>query len=84
MSAELYCLYLCIYFSNDNDYRSGTVDSMHGPTRNIWGSQHKYEPISRDRTMKVAPQKIRGDDFYITGGSSGGSAVAVASGCVLG
>lgn len=40
---------------------SGTVDSIYGPTKNIWG----YE---------------ENKDFYIAGGSSGGSAVAVASG----
>lgn len=40
---------------------SGTVDSIYGPTRNIWGS-------SDDSS-----------DFFITGGSSGGSATAVAT-----
>nr|XP_023017313.1 glutamyl-tRNA(Gln) amidotransferase subunit A, mitochondrial [Leptinotarsa decemlineata] len=39
---------------------SGTIDSIFGPTRNIWGSTDS--------------------DFRICGGSSGGSAVAVASG----
>ncbi|KAI4465186.1 transamidase [Holotrichia oblita] len=40
---------------------SGTVDSIYGPTKNIWG-------YSDD------------NDFFITGGSSGGSAIAVATG----
>lgn len=41
---------------------SGTVDSIYGPTKNIWG----YNETS--------------EDFHIAGGSSGGSAVAVATG----
>lgn len=45
---------------------SGTVDSIYGPTKNIW----KYSEGS--------------EDFYIAGGSSGGSAVAVASGVCFG
>lgn len=40
---------------------SGTVDSIYGPTRNVWGYKEK-------------------DEFFITGGSSGGSATAVATG----
>ncbi|KAK4879849.1 hypothetical protein RN001_007995 [Aquatica leii] len=39
---------------------SGTVDSLYGPTKNMW--------------------QFLNDDFYITGGSSGGCAVAVATG----
>ncbi|GJQ70287.1 gatA [Trypoxylus dichotomus] len=41
---------------------SGTVDSIYGPTKNIWG-------YAEDN-----------NDFFITGGSSGGSAIAVATG----
>lgn len=42
---------------------SGTVDSIFGPTKNIWCSKK--------------------DKWHITGGSSGGSCTAVASGiCV--
>ncbi|XP_077297239.1 glutamyl-tRNA(Gln) amidotransferase subunit A, mitochondrial [Arctopsyche grandis] len=51
---------------------SGTVDSVYGPTRNIWGSEFNVGYESKD-----------GDDFRIAGGSSGGSAVAVASGVCL-
>lgn len=40
---------------------SGTVDSLYGPTKNIWG----YRGPSHD--------------FHVAGGSSGGSAVAVAT-----
>ncbi|CAH1104576.1 unnamed protein product [Psylliodes chrysocephalus] len=39
---------------------SATIDSSHGPTKNIW--------------------KFDNENFYIAGGSSGGSAVAVATG----
>ncbi|XP_044751141.1 glutamyl-tRNA(Gln) amidotransferase subunit A, mitochondrial isoform X2 [Coccinella septempunctata] len=45
---------------------SGTVDSIYGVTKNVWGS-------SKGST-----------DFYIAGGSSGGSAVAVATGSCFG
>lgn len=41
---------------------SGTVDSIYGPTRNIWSLKYDTE------------------NFHIAGGSSGGSAVAVAAG----
>lgn len=43
---------------------SGTVDSIFGPTKNCWSADVEEE----------------GDEFRIAGGSSGGSAVAVASG----
>lgn len=42
---------------------SGTVDSIFGPTKNVWSQ-------SKDDT----------GNWHIAGGSSGGSAVAVASG----
>nr|CAH7730679.1 unnamed protein product [Callosobruchus chinensis] len=45
---------------------SGTVDSIYGPTKNVWNYKENC------------------DDFYIAGGSSGGSAVAVASGVCFG
>lgn len=41
---------------------SGTVDSIYGPTKNIWSLKYDTE------------------NFHIAGGSSGGSAVAVAAG----
>lgn len=41
---------------------SGTVDSIYGPTKNIWSLKHDNE------------------NFHIAGGSSGGSAAAVAAG----
>lgn len=45
---------------------SGTVDSIYGPTKNLWCYSNDDE------------------DFYIAGGSSGGSAVTVASGICFG
>lgn len=47
---------------------SGTIDSIHGPTKNCWGFKSKLK---------------NSDDWFIAGGSSGGSAVAVASGACL-
>lgn len=44
---------------------AGTVDSIYGPTKNVWGYESDCE-------------------FRIAGGSSGGSAVAVATGVCLG
>ncbi|KAF7274505.1 hypothetical protein GWI33_012849 [Rhynchophorus ferrugineus] len=44
---------------------SGTVDSIFGPSKNIWGYQDD-------------------DNFHITGGSSGGSSIAVATGICYG
>jgi len=78
-------------------YRSGTVDSIHGPTRNIWRSSVPYEVVfdkeskqqkvahagncSYSQDAKVFPSKADSNkDWYIAGGSSGGSAVAVATG----
>lgn len=41
---------------------SGTVDSIYGPTKNVWS------------------ENLKDDNWHIAGGSSGGSATAVASG----
>lgn len=46
---------------------SGAVDSIFGPTRNVWKANDSHD-----------------DDWNIAGGSSGGSAVAVASGLCYG
>lgn len=45
---------------------SGTIDSYFGPTKNIW-----------NKTLKATKHK---NCWHIAGGSSGGSAVAVAAG----
>jgi aspartyl-tRNA(Asn)/glutamyl-tRNA(Gln) amidotransferase subunit A len=51
---------------------NGTVDSIFGPTKNIWGlEKYRFSPLSFN-------------DWHVPGGSSGGSAVAVASGLCLG
>lgn len=47
-------------------FRNGTIDSIFGPTKNVWGLE-SCDP-----------------DWYVPGGSSGGSAVAVASGACFG
>ena len=51
---------------------SGTTTSIFGPTKNIWGSRFSNLCIQEK------------NDWFIPGGSSGGSAVAVASGICLG
>lgn len=49
---------------------AGATDSIHGPSKNPW----RYKSAEGEQN----------DDFYISGGSSGGSAVAVASGTCFG
>ncbi|XP_037800084.1 glutamyl-tRNA(Gln) amidotransferase subunit A, mitochondrial-like [Penaeus monodon] len=65
---------------------SGTVDSSFGPTRNIYRSGIKYH-IQNQQELKddVSDVPIEGldGDWFIAGGSSGGSAVAVASGAAF-
>uniref|UniRef100_T1HFK4 Glutamyl-tRNA(Gln) amidotransferase subunit A, mitochondrial n=1 Tax=Rhodnius prolixus TaxID=13249 RepID=T1HFK4_RHOPR len=51
---------------------AGTVDSIYGPTRNVWGSDLKYSIGDKLPLKKPC--------LRIAGGSSGGSAVAVATG----
>ncbi|XP_043269537.1 glutamyl-tRNA(Gln) amidotransferase subunit A, mitochondrial [Venturia canescens] len=58
---------------------SGTVDSYYGPTKNIWGSKlQKY--YDYHESIPETSVSVGEDDWFIAGGSSGGSAVAVASG----
>lgn len=54
---------------------SGTIDSHFGPTKNLWKSEFMDDYYSLSQTK---PGKS--DDWYIAGGSSGGSAIAVATG----
>ncbi|XP_075229951.1 glutamyl-tRNA(Gln) amidotransferase subunit A, mitochondrial [Lycorma delicatula] len=61
---------------------SGTVDSIHGPTKNVWGSEIPYVLKKGNVTLKHLCS--READNIIAGGSSGGSAVAVASGVCFG
>uniref|UniRef100_A0A1I8IIA2 Glutamyl-tRNA(Gln) amidotransferase subunit A, mitochondrial n=1 Tax=Macrostomum lignano TaxID=282301 RepID=A0A1I8IIA2_9PLAT len=61
---------------------SGCSDGLHGPVRNPWRSPvtitHPQSPCS----SSDAPDSAT--NFYIAGGSSGGSAAAVASGLAVG
>ncbi|XP_064629764.1 glutamyl-tRNA(Gln) amidotransferase subunit A, mitochondrial-like [Lineus longissimus] len=74
---------------------SGSTDSIYGPVRNPWKydfSRVKVEPKEEDgqvskskkKKMKKAKPVIQvaedDEDWYIAGGSSGGSAVTVATG----
>ncbi|PNF29833.1 Glutamyl-tRNA(Gln) amidotransferase subunit A, mitochondrial [Cryptotermes secundus] len=94
---------------------SGTVDSIHGPTKNIWQSGEKYTLLRNVGERATSVEQVQGcnsthgskmvyqelhhlsshsnkegssspseeGDWFIAGGSSGGSAVAVASGAVF-
>ncbi|XP_024939718.1 glutamyl-tRNA(Gln) amidotransferase subunit A, mitochondrial isoform X2 [Cephus cinctus] len=59
---------------------SGTVDSYYGPTKNLWNSDilnyYVYD-FHKETSLNMSP--LRKDDWYIAGGSSGGSAIAVAT-----
>ncbi|XP_066999009.2 glutamyl-tRNA(Gln) amidotransferase subunit A, mitochondrial [Anabrus simplex] len=72
----------------------GTVDSLYGPTKNIW--QSKFDRLFVSTANAELGAKIKSgcrefhhdaaeeeEDWFIAGGSSGGSAVAVASGAVF-
>ena len=64
---------------------SGTVDSIFGPTKNPWNSQQiKFDLVIPKTGLKIDEQikgsSLKENDFLISGGSSGGSAVAVATG----
>jgi len=58
---------------------SGTIDSHAGPTKNIWGSTIPYD-VKDENGNKLVEHFPRTDDWVVAGGSSGGSAVAVATG----
>ncbi|EZA60616.1 hypothetical protein DMN91_000906 [Ooceraea biroi] len=61
---------------------SGTVDSFYGPTKNLWGSEmlSEFYSCERDGPSVTTWQPHERDAWRIAGGSSGGSAVAVATG----
>ncbi|XP_045614865.2 glutamyl-tRNA(Gln) amidotransferase subunit A, mitochondrial [Procambarus clarkii] len=64
---------------------SGTIDSSFGPSKNVYRSGIEYNFLhssrSCDSTVPQVPSTpLTNGDWYITGGSSGGSALAVASG----
>ncbi|KAK0078628.1 hypothetical protein PV325_002253 [Microctonus aethiopoides] len=58
---------------------SGTVDSFYGPVKNLWGSKLISKYISNS-SLSSQTERSNCNDWYIAGGSSGGSAVAVATG----
>ena len=65
---------------------SGGSDSMHGPTKSVWRSGMKYELRRRDGSPPegdVPTGGLEGGDWIVSGGSSGGSAVAVSAGACL-
>ncbi|XP_033635500.1 glutamyl-tRNA(Gln) amidotransferase subunit A, mitochondrial-like [Asterias rubens] len=71
---------------------SGTIDSASGPTQNIWGHpllkvqshnasvKHQDGSEVSQRSIHTQTKSVEDSDWFISGGSSGGSAVAVASG----
>ncbi|XP_015117155.1 glutamyl-tRNA(Gln) amidotransferase subunit A, mitochondrial [Diachasma alloeum] len=59
---------------------AGTVDSHFGFTRNVWGSEIMKNYTSNSLASPDIKQNSTNDDWYIAGGSSGGSAIAVATG----
>lgn len=67
---------------------SGTVDSIFGPARNIYrsGIKYKFQDKNRDDvslSSEIPTGSLVEDDWYVAGGSSGGSALAVASGAAF-
>jgi len=61
---------------------SGTTDSYYGPTKNIWRSGIKYV-LQNDNGSNIESYKtdiFTSDSWLIAGGSSGGTAVAIAAG----
>lgn len=62
---------------------SGCVDSIFNPTINPWRSGLNFKlKCKRNSEMGTMQSKLE-DDWFISGGSSGGSAVAVATGSVF-
>ena len=63
---------------------SGTTDSHYGPTKNVWGRGTAYTLVNRKGEVLATEEEV-GDgeeDWVVSGGSSGGSAVSVAAGIV--
>ncbi|XP_014230142.1 glutamyl-tRNA(Gln) amidotransferase subunit A, mitochondrial [Trichogramma pretiosum] len=60
---------------------SGTVDSYYGPSKNLWGSELARNYILEDNSHKnEIENRPPLEEWFIAGGSSGGSAIAVSSG----
>ena len=64
---------------------SGCIDSIFGPTRSVWRSGVKYALVNQngEELEGVETGPMSDGDWIISGGSSGGSAVAVASGACV-
>ena len=62
---------------------SGCVDSIFGPTVNPWKSSLQFKIKNKRNDEMISFENIPQNDWYISGGSSGGSAVAVATGSVF-
>jgi len=60
---------------------SGTIDSYVGATRNVWGGNVSYRLEEKEGNV-VGEHKGEDKEWVVAGGSSGGSAVAVACGSV--
>ncbi|KAI4486444.1 hypothetical protein M0804_005814 [Polistes exclamans] len=59
---------------------SGTIDSYYGPTINLWGSEILSKHYLYEDGTEIKKQVCTNNDqWHIAGGSSGGSAVAVAT-----
>lgn len=76
---------------------SATVDSYFGPSKNPWrsGVSYKLKKLSKksdslgehenaSNSLEVNDDPLENEDFFVSGGSSGGGAVAVATGCCFG
>ncbi|XP_014484670.1 PREDICTED: glutamyl-tRNA(Gln) amidotransferase subunit A, mitochondrial [Dinoponera quadriceps] len=61
---------------------SGTIDSLYGPTKNLWGSEvlSQFYSCKSDVSQPASGEPQEKSTWHIAGGSSGGSAVAVATG----
>ncbi|XP_031848084.1 glutamyl-tRNA(Gln) amidotransferase subunit A, mitochondrial isoform X2 [Nomia melanderi] len=60
---------------------SGTIDSYYGPTKNVWNSDVLIKYYSNGYfEEKYTKENNDQNSWHIAGGSSGGSAVAVATG----
>ncbi|KAK4337005.1 hypothetical protein RND71_044103 [Anisodus tanguticus] len=57
----------------------GSITSFYGPIKNPWKSHISFKVVDKNNDV-LYKNKSNEDDWYIAGGSSGGSAVAVATG----
>jgi len=62
---------------------SGTIDSFYGPTKNVWRSGLDYRLEDQSGESLEAETGSLQSSWAVAGGSSGGSAVAVAAGSAV-